>query len=135
MFASASERFAPLASCMKGAPTFRKTHGDAAGVSFPADRAYDRPVVLANLINLIARRRPGDYDTDFVRAVSVRQVPPRNRRVERLIWICWGLIAIKTIVVVWAVRHYRIPFNAMWVVVPTIVFAALCTGVYYLRRR
>jgi hypothetical protein len=91
--------------------------------------------VFANLLHLISRRPAPDYETGFVRDVRVTHRPARSRRVERLIWICWGLIAIKSVVVVWAVKHYRIPFSPLWVIVPTVVFASLCTGVYYLRRK
>jgi hypothetical protein len=94
-----------------------------------------RSAVFANLLNLISRRPSADYETGFVRDVSVIERPARNRRVERLIWICWGLIAIKSVVVFWAVRRYHIPFNGLWVVIPTVLFAALCTGVYVLRRK
>lgn len=93
--------------------------------------------MLANLLDLIAGRstRRFDYETSFVRSVRVRARPPRNRRIELLIAVCWVLIAFKTVFVFWAVRRYRIPFSPLWVVVPTIIFAAFCTGVYVFRRR
>jgi hypothetical protein len=43
-------------------------------------------------------------------------------------------VALKTWFVIWAVPRYHIPFSAMWVVIPTLIFAALCTAVYYGRR-
>ena len=58
----------------------------------------------------------------------------RNIRLERLILACWVLIAIKSVAVVWAVRHYHVPFSPLWVIVPTVLFAALCTAVYYWRK-
>lgn len=92
--------------------------------------------MFANFLNLFSRRHPPEaYETEFVREVAVGGRPPRRRAVERLIWICWVLIALKCAAVVWCVRHYRIPFNPLWVVAPTLAFAALCTGVYYLRRK
>ncbi len=89
--------------------------------------------MFANLFHLISRRMQPGYDRRFVQGVAVREKTPRNRRVERLIWICWGLIGVKSVVVVWAVRHYAIPFSPLWVIAPTVAFAALCTAVYYWR--
>ena len=93
--------------------------------------------MLANLLQLITGRPAlrEEYDTGFISEVSVRQVRPRNRKVELLIWICWFLIAIKSVVVFWAVQHYKIPFSGWWIVGPTITFAALCTFVYWRHRR
>jgi hypothetical protein len=59
----------------------------------------------------------------------------RRRRVENLISICWGLIALKSLLVVWAVGHYSIPFNPMWVVGPTVAFALVATVAYYRMRK
>ncbi len=91
--------------------------------------------MFANLLHLIPRRMQRDYDRRFVRGVAVRRKPARNPRMERLIWICWGLIAVKSAFIAWAVPHYRIPFSPLWVILPTIAFAALCTAVYHLRDR
>jgi peptidoglycan/LPS O-acetylase OafA/YrhL len=91
--------------------------------------------MFANLLHLISRRMQPGYDRRFVRGVAVRKRPVRNRRMERLIWICWGLIAVKSAFVAWAVPHYRIPFSPLWVILPTIAFAALCTAVYHWRDR
>jgi hypothetical protein len=89
--------------------------------------------MFPNFLNLISRRMQPGYDREFVKRVEVKEKAPRNRRLERLIWICWGLIAVKCVVVVWAVRHYAIPFSPLWVIAPTVAFAALCTAVYYWR--
>jgi hypothetical protein len=80
-----------------------------------------------------SRRPPPEYERNFVQEVKVEAPPPRNRRLERLILGGWILIIVKSIVVFWAVHHYRIPFNALWVVAPTIVFALLITYVYWKR--
>jgi hypothetical protein len=95
---------------------------------------FRKPPVFANLHRLISPRTPHDYDAGFVQEVRVRGRPPRNIRLERLLVAGWILIAIKSVVVVWAVRRYHVPFSPLWVIVPTVVFAALCTGVY-LRRK
>jgi hypothetical protein len=43
------------------------------------------------------------------------------------------VICIKSIVVVWVFNRYQIQVNPLWVIAPTILFAALCTLVYILR--
>lgn len=58
----------------------------------------------------------------------------RRHRVENLIRFCWALIMVKSFVVVWLVHRYDIPFNPLWVVGPTVVFACLATAVYYIWR-
>jgi len=54
-----------------------------------------------------------------------------RRRVETLIYICWGLIVLKSFVVVWAVNRFAMPFNPMWVIAPTVTFAFVATAAYY----
>jgi hypothetical protein len=90
--------------------------------------------VFSNLLHLISRRTPPEYEQGFVREITVKRRSPRNLRLERLIYACWILIAAKSVAVVWAVRHYHVPFSPLWVIGPTVAFAALCTGVYYWRR-
>ena len=89
--------------------------------------------MLADLVRPINRRAASDYERGFVREVRVTTRTPRNRRVERVIAICWALIIVKSIAVVWLFAHYRVPVSALWVVAPTFLFAALCTAVYLLR--
>jgi uncharacterized membrane protein YgcG len=89
--------------------------------------------MFADLIRLINRRPPADYERGFVREVSVHQKAPRNRKVERLFAVCWVLIILKSFAVVWLFDRYHVPINPLWVIAPTIVFAALCTVVYLLR--
>ena len=89
--------------------------------------------MFANLLHLLSHRARSGDDPGFVREVRVAPKSPRSRRMELLIWICWVLIGIKSVVVVWAVRHYHIPFSPLWVILPTIAFAALCTAVYFWR--
>jgi hypothetical protein len=89
--------------------------------------------MFADLLRLINRRPPVDYERGFVRSVRVSEKPPRNRRVERLIAICWAIIVVKSVAVVWLFGHYHVPVSSLWVIAPTVVFAALCTLVYALR--
>ena len=89
--------------------------------------------MFSNLIQLITRRPPADYERVFVREVNVRRKAPRNRRVERFMAICWILIVVKSVAVVWLFGRYHVPVNPLWVIGPTVVFAALCTAVYLFR--
>jgi uncharacterized membrane protein YgcG len=89
--------------------------------------------MFADLVRLISRRPPTDYEQSFVRSVKVSAKAPRNRRVERMIGICWVVIVFKSFAVVWLFDHYHVPVNALWVIAPTVIFAALCTAVYLLR--
>jgi hypothetical protein len=89
--------------------------------------------MFADLLRLRHRRRPERYERGFVQGVKVQTQPPRNRRVERVLAFGWGLIALKTAVVLWAFPHYHIPVNVLWVIAPTVIFAALCTALYVWR--
>jgi hypothetical protein len=89
--------------------------------------------MLADFVRLINRRPPVDYERGFVRGVSVSTRSPRNRKVERVIVICWGIILLKCLGVVWLFSHYHVPVSSLWVIAPTVIFAALCTVLYLLR--
>jgi hypothetical protein len=88
--------------------------------------------MFANFFPLRLRRAPADYDRAFVAEVNVRSHVPRNPRVEKLILLCWGLIALKHLAVIWAVHHYAVPFNPLWINAPTFLLGLLATLVYYL---
>jgi membrane protein YdbS with pleckstrin-like domain len=89
--------------------------------------------MFADLVRLIHRKPAAHYERSFVREVRVAGRAPRNRRVERVIAVCWVLIVIKSFAVVWLFNRYHVPVNPLWVIGPTIIFAALCTVVYLLR--
>jgi hypothetical protein len=89
--------------------------------------------MLADLFQWIVRRPTPAYDRAFVEEVRVRGPERRSPRVERLILVCWILIAIKHVSVIWAVHHYHVPFHQLWVNAPTWILATLATGIYYLR--
>lgn len=52
-------------------------------------------------------------------------------RVRWFMAAAWVVIVIKCLVVTWAIEHWRMPFHASWVVVPTLVFAALATALWF----
>jgi hypothetical protein len=88
--------------------------------------------MLAHFIRPSRKEGP-PYDQSFVREVTVRVRTPRNRRVERMIALCWGVIVAKCAAVFWLFGHYAVPMNPLWVVGPTVFLAALGTALYLLR--
>ena len=89
--------------------------------------------MFTNFIQLITGRPGREGSSAFVQEVHVTEHEPvaRDPRVERLILICWVLIAVKHVAVIWAVRHYSLPFHQLWINFPTWLLGALATGVYY----
>ena len=88
--------------------------------------------MFANLLQLITGRPPPEAETHaFIQEVRVRRIEPRNPKVERVIFICWILIAIKHVLVIWVCRHYPVPFHQLWVNFPTWLLGVLATGIYY----
>jgi len=88
--------------------------------------------MFADFFSLRLRPPPADYDQAFVAEVHVRTREPRNPRVEKLILVCWTLIAIKHVAVIWAVHHYAVPFHQLWINAPTFLLGLLATLAYYL---
>lgn len=90
--------------------------------------------VIPNLLQLITRRPPPGHDRHFVEEVRLREhLPRRNPRVEKLILICWILIAGKCGLMIWLIDRYEIKFDALWVNGPTVLFALMCTAAYFAR--
>jgi hypothetical protein len=88
--------------------------------------------MFANLVDLITGRPPPEVARHaFVQEVRVRRREPKNPKVERLILVCWVLIAIKHIAVIWACHHYAVPFHQLWVNFPTWLLGVLATAIYY----
>lgn len=89
--------------------------------------------MFADLFQWINRRAPAAYEQAFVTEVAVRHTVPPNPRFEKFILICWGLIAVKHVAVIWAVHHYAVPFHQLWINAPTFMLGLLATLAYYLR--
>ena len=89
--------------------------------------------MFADLFQLKTRRAPEGVDRAFVTEVNVRRPVPRNPRVEKLILVCWGLIAVKHVAVIWAVHHYPVPFHQLWINFPTFLLGLVATWAYYAR--
>jgi len=92
--------------------------------------------MFTNLLHLIDGRPPHGADHNaFVEEVHVHEGEPRNPRLEGIILICWVLIAIKHVAIIWAVSRYHVPFHQLWVNFPTWLLGVLATGIYYWRVR
>ncbi|MBA4138585.1 MAG: hypothetical protein C0518_14870 [Opitutus sp.] len=90
--------------------------------------------MFTGLLAWIAGRPAGaPYERAFVQDVRVQRRRVRNPRVERFVLICWLLIAVKHVLVIWVVHHYRMPFHQLLVNAPTWIFALLATLAYYWR--
>lgn len=89
--------------------------------------------MFANLLHLLSPRDPADPDRAFVRSVEVKRPVPRSPRAERIILLCWALIAVKHVLVIWAVHHYAVPFHQLWVNFPTFLLGLVATWAYYAR--
>jgi hypothetical protein len=92
--------------------------------------------MFANLLHLITGRTTPDLaHNSFVQEVHVHEPERRNPKVERLILICWILIAVKHVAVIWVVAHYAVPFHQLWVNFPTWLLGVLATVIYFWRVR
>jgi hypothetical protein len=88
--------------------------------------------MFANLVQLITGRpRPDVARHPFVEEVRVHDGERRNPKVERLILVCWILIAIKHVLIIWVCHRYPVPFHQLWVNFPTWLLGVLATGIYY----
>lgn len=89
--------------------------------------------MFANLLQFLGRRDPQTLNRAFIEEMHVRRPVPPSARSEKVILICWILIAIKHVAVIWAFHHYRLPFHQLWVNFPTFLLGALATWAYYAR--
>lgn len=48
--------------------------------------------------------------------------------------VAWLLIAVKCILVTWAIRQWDVPIHPLWIVGPTILFAGLATALWATHR-
>ena len=88
--------------------------------------------MFANLVQLITGRPAPEMDRHaFVEEVRVTRRERPNPKVERMILVCWILIAVKHVLIIWACRSYPVPFHQLWVNFPTWLLGALATGLYY----
>ena len=82
---------------------------------------------------IMGRKAVPTTEPQFVLEVKVAEWKKPNRRTERIILAAWVLIAIKHVAVIWAVRHYPIPFHQLWINFPTWLLGTLATVLYFRR--
>ncbi len=58
---------------------------------------------------------------------------PRSPCAERWIVAGWVLIALKCVLLWWAIDAYQVPIHPLWLVVPTVAFGLLATALYIWR--
>ncbi len=51
-------------------------------------------------------------------------------RMRWFLSVAWLLILAKCTLIWWAMVHWSVPFHPAWIVVPTLLFAALATGLW-----
>ncbi len=81
------------------------------------------------------RHAPAPLDRAFVRKVVARERIARNGWAEKLILAGWLVIAAKNFLVIWAIDHWAVPFHPYWIILPSILMAALVTVIYLRRNR
>jgi len=91
--------------------------------------------MFAPLSRFLPRRPdPSEANHAFVQNVHITHPrEPRSRRSERMLAVGWLLIIAKCVAVHWACSAYSVPFNAWWLIGPSVVFAMLCTWIYWRR--
>lgn len=62
--------------------------------------------------------------------------PPTGvpRRVRLFLAIGWVVIIAKCLAMPWLLNHWQVPVHPGWVIVPTLIFAALVTVVVVVHR-
>lgn len=89
--------------------------------------------MFAHLLRRISSVPTSDYEGGFIAEVNVvRRLPP-NPRLLRFIFICWVLIALKHVAVIYACHHWVVPFHQLWINAPTFALGLLATLVYWRR--
>ena len=97
---------------------------------------FAAPDMFATLIKLITGEPPPEEEHNlFVQEVRVRHREPRSCRMEWFIFVAWILIGLKHAAVLWACARYPVPFDPIWINLPTWLLGVLATGIYYARTR
>jgi hypothetical protein len=87
--------------------------------------------MLVNLLRTLFPPSPAGYDRAFVKAVHVKTRRPVRRASPLVLLVGWVAIALKCWAVVWAISYFKVPVNPLWVTAPTVIFAGLCTVLFY----
>lgn len=94
---------------------------------------FQASVMFSSLHQFFSRSPAHDYESGFVQEVNVVRRSPTNPRVLRFLLICWVLIAIKHVAIIYAVHHWHVPFHQLWINAPTFALGLLATAVYWRR--
>lgn len=86
--------------------------------------------MFANLFPFSTRNARPHGDAFVLEVNRVKRVP-RDPKIERMFLICWVLIAIKHVAIIWAANRYPIPFHQLWINFPTWLLGLLATVIYY----
>ena len=92
---------------------------------------FQASVMIPNLLALFSRSPAPVYEQGFVQEVNVVRPAARDPRVMRFIFICWVLIALKHVAVIYACHHWPVPFHQLWINAPTFALGLLATFVYW----
>jgi hypothetical protein len=94
---------------------------------------FQASAMFANLLQLFSRTPAPVYDQGFVQEIHVEHSRPRNPRLLRFIFVCWVLIAIKHVVIIYACHRWPVPFHQLWINAPTFALGLLATVSYWRR--
>ncbi|MBP6507327.1 MAG: hypothetical protein KA257_07155 [Opitutaceae bacterium] len=89
--------------------------------------------MFTQLLQFFSRTPAQVYERGFVQEVNVTHRRPPNPRMQRFILICWLLIAIKHVAVIYACSRWPVPFHQLWINAPTFALGLLATTVYWRR--
>lgn len=89
--------------------------------------------MFASLLQFFSHTPAHSYEQGFVQDVHVTRRAPPNPRLLRFILICWVLITIKHVAVIYACHHWPVPFHPLWINAPTFALGLLATIVYWRR--
>ncbi|MDO8541349.1 MAG: hypothetical protein Q7S40_12995 [Opitutaceae bacterium] len=56
-------------------------------------------------------------------------------RVRWFMAVAWVAIAVKCVLVWWAIQHWNVPIHPAWVIAPTLAFAGLASGLWLTHTR
>ncbi len=87
--------------------------------------------MFTRLIEICTPRRDLDYERQFVREVKIKR--PNQPRHKSLGFVtgAWIIVGLKCWAVIKLIGYYQIPVNPLWVTLPTLFFAGLCTVLYF----
>lgn len=89
--------------------------------------------MFANLLQLFSRAPAPVYEAGFVREVTVVRKAARDPRMMRFLLVCWLLIAVKHVGIIYACWRWPVPFHQLWINAPTFALGLLATVAYWRR--